>query len=69
MITLIIGSLSSAGAFTKKRCPSGGGLWEKILLSTTWLRAHRQIADFGGGDQQPIWAGNGCELFYLDGNG
>ena len=65
---LIIGSLSSAGAFTRKRCPSGGGLWEKILLSTTLLRAQRQMADFGCGGQQPIWARNGRELFYLDGN-
>jgi hypothetical protein len=68
VITMIIGSLSSAGAFTRKRCPSGGGLWEKILLSTTLLRAQRQMADFGADGQQPIWARNGRGLFYLDGN-
>jgi hypothetical protein len=49
VITLIIGSLSSAGVFTRTRCPSGGGLCEKILLSTRWLRAQRQMADFGCG--------------------
>jgi hypothetical protein len=63
VITMIIGSLSSAGAFTRKRCPSGAGMWEKILLSTTLIHAQRQMADFGAGGQQPIWARNGRELF------
>jgi hypothetical protein len=56
------------GGVHQKTLSIRGGLWEKILVSTTLLRAQRQMADFGAGGQQPIWARNGRELFYLDGN-